>query len=220
MLGMARRRTRSPLISGILHNIIRASNAHRTDVLRYPRSLDDRPPTFQTTATKPARANAFRRFGAFIRRSGRYASHVSYEAANPNPSGKPQRYSGWRGGVLAASISAGTVLLINTIFTIWAATKSRSGTQVGTIYTGDCGTVRHSNSMLHIAINIMGTLLLGASNYTLQCLSSPTRKDVDAAHSQGKYLDIGLPSPKNLNGWRKIVVFLLLVLSTLPLHFL
>lgn len=121
---------------------------------------------------------------------------------------------------MAAAISAGTVLLINLIFTIWAAAKSKSGTQVGTLYAGDCETVRSTNSGLHIAINVMGTLLLGASNYTMQCLSSPTRDEVDTAHSRGKYLDIGLPSPKNLNGWKKKIVFAMLVLSTLPLHFL
>jgi hypothetical protein len=185
---------------------------------RYTQSLQDRSPTFETT--KSTDTNRTKRFLAFVRRSGRYASHVSYEAANPNPSGEPHKYSGWRGGILAGAITAGTVLLINTIFTIWAATKSRSGTQVGTLYAGDCGKVRSTNSGLHIAINVMGTLLLGASNYTMQCLSSPTRQEVDAAHSRGKYLDIGLPSPKNLNGWKKKIVFTLLVLSTLPLHFL
>lgn len=66
----------------------------------------------------------------------------------------------------------------------------------------------------------MGTILLGASNYTMQCLSSPTRAEVDAAHSKGKYLDIGLPSLRNLRGWKRIVPYTFLVLSTLPLHFL
>lgn len=98
--------------------------------------------------------------------------------------------------------------------------KSNSGTKVGTIYAGDCATVRHADSGLHIAINVMGTILLGASNYTMQCLSSPTREEVDTAHSRGGYLDIGLPSPKNLNGWKKKIVFMFLVLSTVPLHFL
>ncbi len=59
----------------------------------------------------------------------------------------------------------------------------------------------------------------GASNYTMQCLCSPTRSEVDFAHSQGRYLDIGLPSIKNLNGLRKKIMFAFLILSTLPLHF-
>jgi hypothetical protein len=110
------------------------------------------------------------------------------------------RISGWRGGVFVAATSASLILLINLIFTIWASATSKSGLRIATIYQGECGTVRHADSWLHIAINAMGTLLLGASNYTMQCLSSPTRSEVDFAHSNGQYLDIGLPSIKNLNG--------------------
>ncbi|KAF8859021.1 hypothetical protein BDZ45DRAFT_742835 [Acephala macrosclerotiorum] len=184
----------------------------------YSRSLQDQSSTFGSTI-KPA-TNGWHSFLAFIRRSGRYASHIQYEHAAPRDSDEQRKFSGWRGGILAAACSSGLVLLINLIFTIWAAAKSKSGTQIGTIYAGDCATVRHADSGLHIAINVMGTILLGASNYTMQCLSSPTRKEVDAAHSRGEYLDIGLPSPKNLNGWKKKIVFTFLVLSTMPLHFL
>jgi hypothetical protein len=38
--------------------------------------------------------------------------------------------------------------------------------------------------------------------------------------SPRKYLDIGIPSLKNLNGWKRKVLFTCLVLSTVPLHFL
>lgn len=145
---------------------------------------------------------------------------MSYEYANPTGPNEHRKFSGWRGGCLAAAVSASIVLLINLIFTIWAASTSKNGTHVGTIYEGECGTVRNADSWLHIAINAMGTILLGASNYTMQCLSSPTRSEVDVAHSKGQYLDIGLPSLKNLNGRRKKVLFAFLVVSTMPLHFL
>jgi len=87
------------------------------------------------------------------------------------------------------------------------------------MYEGECGTVRKVDSWLHIAINAMGTILLGASNYTMQCSSSPTLSEVDVANSKGQYLDIGLPSLKNLTR-RKIVLFTFLIVSTMPLHFL
>ncbi|KAK2624589.1 hypothetical protein QTJ16_005782 [Diplocarpon rosae] len=159
-------------------------------------------------------------FLRFILRSGRYASHISYEQANLDPSGKPSKYSGWRGGVLLAATSAGAVLCINLLFAIWAGATSRSGMHVGTIYEGDCGVVHRTDSWIHIAINVMGTLLLGASNYTMQCLSAPTRSEIDAAHCIGRYMDIGLPSLRNLHGWKKRILFSALVVSTLPLHFL
>jgi hypothetical protein len=157
----------------------------------------------------------------FLRRSGRYGSHISYEYKNPGGiNNKDRKFSGWRGGVFAAATSTGIVLLMNLIFTIWAGSTSKTGLRIGTLYEGECGTVKHADSWLHIAINAMGTILLGASNFTMQCLSSPTRNEIDVAHSKGRYLDIGLPSLKNLNGWKKKVTFMFLVLSTLPLHFL
>ena len=121
--------------------------------------------------------------------------------------------------MLAAATSTSLVLL-NLIFTIWAASKSKNDLGIGSLYEGECRTVRDVESWLHIAINAMGTILLGASNFTTQCISSSTRGEIDVAHSKGKYLDIGLPSLKNLDGSKRKVVFTYLVLSTIPLHFL
>ena len=75
---------------------------------------------------------------------------------------------------------------------------------------------------MHLAINILSTLLLGASNYSMQCLSSPTRSDIDKAHSQGIWLDIGVPSVRNLRrlSTTRIVLWWLLAISSIPLHLL
>lgn len=74
----------------------------------------------------------------------------------------------------------------------------------------------------HLVINILSTLLLGASNYSMQCLSSPTRSEVDKAHGQGIWLDIGVPSIRNLRrlSVSRIVLWWLLAISSLPLHLL
>ena len=75
---------------------------------------------------------------------------------------------------------------------------------------------------MHVAINVLSTLLLGASNYSMQCLSSPTRREVDKAHSQGIWLDIGVPSVRNLRklSTTRIVLWWLLAISSIPLHLL
>lgn len=167
------------------------------------------------------------RYHAFLRwllRSGQYQSARQDPAHDgfvyEELTKKPPRFSGWRGGCLLASISAASVLLLNLIFTIWAAVTAGSGFSIGTLYLGDCSTAGRANSWLHIAINIMATGLLSASNYTMQCLAAPTRTAIDASHKQGRHLDIGLPSLRNLRGFRRITLFSFLVLSTLPLHFL
>lgn len=71
-----------------------------------------------------------------------------------------------------------------------------------------------------LAINILSTLLLGASNHTAQLLTAPARKDLDLQHARGAWLDIGVSSVRNLRylpRWRT-VVWATLVLSTVPLH--
>ncbi|KAK1046580.1 hypothetical protein LTR74_017921 [Friedmanniomyces endolithicus] len=56
----------------------------------------------------------------------------------------------------------------------------------------------------------------------MQCLSSPTREDIDAAHSKGGYMDVGITSLRNLSKvhGRRVVLWWLLALSSLPIHFL
>lgn len=70
--------------------------------------------------------------------------------------------------------------------------------------------------------NALGTLLLSGSNYCMQVLCAPTRRELDQAHAQGRWLDIGVPSFRNL--WRispkRVVVWWVLGLSSIPLHLL
>ena len=90
------------------------------------------------------------------------------------------------------------------------------------IYKGDCGTVSRWDTALHLLINVLGTLLLGASNFTMQCLSAPTRSEVDVAHKKGISLDIGISSFRNLRhvNRTKAALWILLCFTTLPLHLL
>lgn len=195
-------------------------NSITIDASRHAKPLKSRSSTFSTISSrsKPAVKNSWSRFLRWFLRSGTHGSHLQLERSDCTKAQNP--YSGWRGGCLAAVVAAGLVFLINIIFIIWAAVTSKSGIAIGNLYEGHCGTVHNADSWLHIAINAMGTCLLGASNYTMQCLSSPTRREIDNAHVAGKYRDIGLPSFRNLSGWRKKLLFGLLVCSTVPLHFL
>ena len=54
----------------------------------------------------------------------------------------------------------------------------------------------------------------------MQCLSAPTRKEVNVAHAQGKWLDIGVPSMRNLKSIAKVRLYMWLALglSAVPLH--
>ncbi|OAL51545.1 hypothetical protein IQ07DRAFT_384245 [Pyrenochaeta sp. DS3sAY3a] len=72
----------------------------------------------------------------------------------------------------------------------------------------------------HLLINVFSTMLLGASNYTMQVMSSPTRDDIDNAHTKRKWLDIGVLSIRNLRNIprTRTMVWVVLAFSSVPLH--
>ena len=125
-------------------------------------------------------------------------------------------------GVALCAFTAGTVLAINIFVTIWGSAKFGVHGSLVTIQDGDCSKSKKLSLWLHLAINILSTLLLGASNYCMQCLSSPSRAEIDRAHSRHIWLDIGVPSVRNLRrvSWNKIMLWWLFAISTVPLHLL
>ncbi|KAF8247747.1 hypothetical protein K440DRAFT_292787 [Wilcoxina mikolae CBS 423.85] len=76
---------------------------------------------------------------------------------------------------------------------------------------------------IHFGINALGTLTLSGSNYTQQALMSPTREEVDWAHNAGNWLDIGVPSVRNM--WRGVsrrraLLWWCIGITSLPMHLL
>ena len=49
------------------------------------------------------------------------------------------------------------------------------------------------------AVNVLAIILIAGANYVVQILNSPTRAEVDNAHSTFKWLDIGIPSLRNMS---------------------
>ena len=133
-----------------------------------------------------------------------------------------RKLQGYHFGVLLCAVVAAVVLIINVILTIWTVVSSGIYDGLGTLQDGSCKRTTSLTFWVHLAINVLSTLLLGASNYTMQCLSSPTRSEVDKAHSQGIWLDIGVPSIRNLRrlSTSRIVLWWLLAISSIPLHLL
>ena len=139
-----------------------------------------------------------------------------------NSSRISRHFQGWRMGVTLGAITTGVVLVINLSALIWAAAGAglRGGLQ--TLQHGSCKETRNLNLWLHLAINALSTLLLGASNYTMQCLSSPTREEINTAHGKRQWLDIGIPSLRNLKhiARGRLLLWCLMALSSVPLHLL
>ena len=133
-----------------------------------------------------------------------------------------RKLEGYHFGVLCCAVVSATVLVFNLILTIWSVLSSGVKDGIGTLQDGSCKRTTTLTFWTHLAINILSTLLLGASNYSMQCLSSPTRSEIDKAHSQGVWLDIGVPSVRNLRrlSRNRIILWWLLAISSVPLHLL
>jgi hypothetical protein len=133
------------------------------------------------------------------------------------------RFYGWRMGIVFGSTMSAIVLCCNIIAVVVATSLStrKSGNFVEIKHGTDIAISRWSTGF-HIVINVFSTILLAASNYTMQVLCSPTRSDLDAAHQKGIWLDVGLLSLRNLRHLPRgrIVLGLLLGFSSIPLHLL
>ena len=151
-------------------------------------------------------------------------THIS--SSNPRSGGgqpqKPSDRKGWRKGILYASATAAFVLLLNILFLAISYRKYGATDGIGTLYQGNCGRAAHMDSGMHVVINIMSTILLGASNYVMQILGSPTRAQIQNAHQKRTSLFIGVPNLRNLKfvGWKRLLLWFFLGLSALPLHLL
>lgn len=151
-------------------------------------------------------------------------SKLSLDSTPPPPTNArrwwPFYTQGWRFGAANCSISVIVVFFVNLVVTIWGSARKNAPGEV--IFSGECNHISRINSYLHLLINLLSTLMLSSSNYCMQCLSAPTRKEVDSAHAKGVWLDIGIPSIRNLRfiSKRRAVAWCLLGLSSLPLHLL
>jgi hypothetical protein len=172
----------------------------------------------------------------FDRKPGRTLTVESVETSLSNSRNSVQsksrlsglRRKGWRPTVLGWVCAALTIFFLNLGFVIWAevgnskspSLKANGSTRV--LYDGDCKKTKKFNTIAHIIINTLSSILLCASNYGMQCMSAPTREEVDKAHAESKWLDIGVLSVRNLRSINKkrVLIWGLLGFSSIPLHLL
>lgn len=131
---------------------------------------------------------------------------------------------GWRFGIWLNVVCATTVLVINLSIMIWALSTGATtdGDDRRSLYEGDCAQVKAINTAGHVVINTLSTILLSASNYSMQCLVAPNRKEVDVAHKKQTWLNVGTHSLRNLKQTAmpplRRWLWFLLAISSLPLH--
>jgi len=121
---------------------------------------------------------------------------------------------------LALGIS--TFVLLSNMIILLVASINYGGFRDGmaVLQRGSAPKISHLTTVYHIIINTLSTGLLTSSSYCMQLLCSPTRADIDRAHSKRQWLDIGILSWRNLKSIssRKATLWIILAISSLPLH--
>jgi len=157
----------------------------------------------------------------FVQRAYSKLAH-GHDHPKIGPLQKDARRVAWQAGVRWVTIGAALILLLNIVVTIFVTVRFGISNGVATLYTGDCTTISRVDSGLHIAINFLSTAFLSASNYVMQILNAPTRKQVNDFHARGVSLHIGIPSFENAMRLRKrqTILWAVLGISAIPLHLL
>jgi hypothetical protein len=145
------------------------------------------------------------------------------------PAGSKKSKTGlpsWRRTITVWLSVATVVFIINLVFLVYFYVRGTSDDLIlpfsRTLYEGNCAASRSLNTGIHVLINLFSTLLVTASSYCMQVLSAPSRREVDSAHSQRRWLDIGILSFRNLSRvskWR-CFLWILLSISSVSLHLL
>ncbi|KAI1470550.1 uncharacterized protein F4812DRAFT_269841 [Daldinia caldariorum] len=96
-------------------------------------------------------------------------------------------------------IISSLVVAVSTSIMAWSVmTYNPNHRGVGTYFSGNCSRASSLNTFIHAAMNILSSLLLSSGNYCMQLLVSPSRHEVEKAHSRGIALRIGIPNVTNL----------------------
>lgn len=130
----------------------------------------------------------------------------------------------WKRNIKLGCVAAIFVFVLNFGLLVWTQIRSRNQSHGGVaiIYSGTCVTARRISLWSHLTINILGSILFAACNTCMQCLTAPTRDEIDKAHAKYVWVDVGVNTIRNL----KIIpssrrfTWACLALSSVPLHLL
>jgi hypothetical protein len=136
---------------------------------------------------------------------------------------RKQRFlAGWRLCVFLSLIGTTLVCVFNVAITLWVwkGGQSKIKDGVGTLFEGSCKKARSMNVWIHLLVNVISTVLLSASNYCMQIISAPSRKELTDAHTKRRWLHIGVPSLRNLRHIQRsrAIIWIILLISSMPLH--
>ncbi|KAI8302972.1 hypothetical protein K4K59_000289 [Colletotrichum sp. SAR11_240] len=133
-----------------------------------------------------------------------------------------QRPVGWRINTLICAILVWLMTVLLWVLLLTSFSKNHDLSDMPPFYAADCQDTRRVMVVVRLLVGALSTLVIVSSYIFMQLLVCPTREDVDKAHAQRRWMDIGCMSVKNLrfisNGRR--VLFVLFGLIWIPFHLL
>ncbi|KAF2442490.1 hypothetical protein P171DRAFT_365159 [Karstenula rhodostoma CBS 690.94] len=148
-------------------------------------------------------------------------SHLHWPDSELTKVTSNSRFHGWRVGVLFGVVSSATILCFNmAVLAFVASTKHGFEGGFAEPFNLEAHKLSRLSTLIHVLINALSTILLAASNFTMQVISSPTRDDLDKAYKSGEWFDVGVLSIRNLKQIprRRLAICIVLGLSPIPLH--
>lgn len=134
------------------------------------------------------------------------------------------KYTGWRAGTLVCCCAVLICIIIEIVLLVWAAKTSVGGGGSGLLYQGKCDRVRSMAVWLLLPLNIAATVLIGTSNYIMQVMAAPDRREINLAHRFAQPIAIGGIRFQDLRSWRggsrRRAIWWVLAISSLPIHLL
>ncbi|KAI0398924.1 hypothetical protein F4802DRAFT_591524 [Xylaria palmicola] len=131
---------------------------------------------------------------------------------------------GWKQAAAVNCILLVVMSFVLVGFLIVTAMQARGIANPIFFYEGPCkeNGVSNINFLLHLLINILSTLVLASTNFFMQILNAPSREEIDVAHLNGTWLEIGVSSVRNLFKVSKFKTccWLGLLVSSIPIHLL
>jgi hypothetical protein len=126
----------------------------------------------------------------------------------------------WKSGLYAGLYASFAVLVSNIVLLFTGIFGVIDG--LGTIAIRDMNRVSRESTAYHVLVNVLSSVLLTSSNFAMQVLCAPTRDEIDQAHRNGQWLEIGIMSTHNLRlvARKRGYVWALLAISSAPLHLL
>ncbi|KAL0942169.1 uncharacterized protein CTRU02_200054 [Colletotrichum truncatum] len=106
--------------------------------------------------------------------------------------------SGWRAGIALNIVIGFVILIVAIVCLVLALVVVGMIRGESKLFGGSCSKSEDIKIGLFVAINVITIILLATANYVFQVLSSPTRIEIEMAHDAHRWVDIGVPSLRNL----------------------